>query len=129
MDVKSAEMTKYAANSFLATKISFANEMANLCEQVGADIEHVRIGMCTDSRIGSQFLFPGLGYGGSCFPKDVKALIKVAQDNHANCDILNAADNTNKKQRLLFVDKIMKRYDGDIKGKTFALWGLAKGWS
>lgn len=125
MDVKSAEMSKYAANSFLATKISFANELANICEQVGADVEHVRIGMSSDRRIGSQFLFPGLGYGGSCFPKDVKALIKVAQDFGVPSRILEAADNINKQQRELFIDKIFKYFDGNLKGKTFALWGLA----
>jgi len=125
MDVKSAEMTKYASNSFLATKISFANEIANLCEKVGADAELVRIGMSTDKRIGKQFLFPGLGYGGSCFPKDVEALIKVAADNGANCDILKAANETNHNQRLLFIDKILAKYNNDVKGKTFAVWGLA----
>lgn len=125
MDVKSAEMSKYAANSFLATKISFINELANICEKVGADVEQVRTGMSTDRRIGSQFLFPGLGYGGSCFPKDVKALIKVAKDNEVPCDILQSADNTNFQQRKMFINKILNYYNGDIKGKTFALWGLA----
>lgn len=125
MNVKSAEMSKYAANSFLATKISFINELANICEKVGANVEYVRIGMSTDKRIGSQFLFPGLGYGGSCFPKDVKALIKVAEDNNMPCDILKSADKTNFKQRMLFIDKILAYYGGDVKGKTFALWGLA----
>lgn len=125
MDVKSAEMSKYAANSFLATKISFINELANICEQVGADVEHVRIGMSSDRRIGSQFLFPGLGYGGSCFPKDVKALIKVAQDYGVPSKILEAADSINKQQRELFIDKIFKYFNGNLKGKTFALWGLA----
>lgn len=125
MDVKSAEMSKYAANAFLATKISFANEMANICEKVGANAEFVRIGMSTDTRIGSQFLFPGLGYGGSCFPKDVKALIKVAQDNDCDSTILQSADNVNKNQRKLFVNKILNFYNGDVKGKTFAIWGLA----
>lgn len=125
MDVKSAEMTKYASNSFLAVKISYANEIANLCEKVGADAEMVRIGMCADKRIGSQFLFPGLGYGGSCFPKDVKALIKTASDNNCDSALLEAADIVNKKQRLLFVDKILNFYNGNIEGKTFAVWGLA----
>jgi len=125
MDVKSAEMSKYAANSFLATKISFINELANICEQIGADIEHVRIGMSSDRRIGSQFLFPGLGYGGSCFPKDVKALIKVAEDSGIPSKILQAADDINQHQRKVFLDKIYKYFDGDVKGKTFALWGLA----
>jgi len=125
MDVKSAEMSKYAANSFLATKISFINELANICETVGADIEQVRIGMSSDRRIGSQFLFPGLGYGGSCFPKDVKALIKVAHDSGVPSKILEAADNINKQQREIFIDKIIRHFDGNLKGKTFALWGLA----
>ncbi len=125
MDVKSAEMSKYAANSFLATKISFINELANICEKVGADIEQVRTGMSTDTRIGSQFLFPGLGYGGSCFPKDVKALIRVAKDNNVPCDILQSADNTNAMQRKTFIEKILNYYGGDVRGKAFALWGLA----
>lgn len=125
MDVKSAEMTKYAANSFLATKISFMNEIANLCEKVGADAEMVRVGISTDSRIGNKFLFPGLGYGGSCFPKDVKALIKTGAENNCEMSIIKAADNTNKKQRNLFVEKIEKHFGQDLSGKTFAVWGLA----
>ena len=125
MDVKSAEMTKYAANSFLATKISFMNEIANLCEKIGADAEMVRIGMSTDSRIGNKFLFPGLGYGGSCFPKDVKALIKTGRDNNCDMSIINAADNVNKKQRLIFLDKIYSIFGENLTGKTFAVWGLA----
>lgn len=125
IDVKSAEMSKYAANSFLAAKISFINEIANICEKVGADIEQVRVGMSTDKRIGSQFLFPGLGYGGSCFPKDVKALINVAKENDFNTEILNAVDNVNKNQRLIFIDKILDYFGNSISGKTFAVWGLA----
>ncbi len=125
MDVKSAEMTKYAANSFLATKISFMNEIANLCERVGADAEMVRVGMSTDSRIGNKFLFPGLGYGGSCFPKDVKALIKTGKENNCEMNIIKAADNTNKKQRSIFIDKIISRFGTNLEGKTFAIWGLA----
>ncbi len=125
MDVKSAEMTKYAANSFLAVKISYANEIANLCEKVGADVEMVRIGMTTDSRIGNKFLFPGLGYGGSCFPKDVKALIKTGAENGCDMSIIQSADETNKKQRALFVDKITKKFGDNLAGKTFAVWGLA----
>ncbi len=125
MDVRSAEMTKYASNSFLAVKISYANEIANICEKVGANAEMVRIGMCSDKRIGSQFLFPGLGYGGSCFPKDVKALLKTAKDNECDTQMLEAADSINKLQRKLFVDKILRHFDGDVKGKTFAVWGLA----
>ena len=125
MDVKSAEMTKYAANSFLAVKISYANEIANICEKVGADAEMVRIGMCADKRIGSQFLFPGLGYGGSCFPKDVKALLKTAKDNGCDYQLLESADKVNKLQRQIFIDKILKRFGENLSGKTFAVWGLA----
>ena len=125
MDTKSAEMTKYAANSFLATKISFMNEIANLCEKVGADAEMVRIGISSDSRIGNKFLFPGLGYGGSCFPKDVKALIKTASENDCEMKIIKAADDINKKQRQLFINKIIKKFGKDLKGKTFGVWGLA----
>lgn len=125
MNVKSAEMTKYAANSFLAVKISYINEIANICEKVGADVEMVRIGMCSDSRIGSRFLFPGLGYGGSCFPKDVKAMIKTAQDFGCDHSILKSADETNKNQRKVFIRKILERFGQDLTGKTFALWGLA----
>lgn len=125
MDVKSAEMTKYAANSFLAVKISYANEIANICEQVGADAEMVRIGMCSDKRIGSQFLFPGLGYGGSCFPKDVKALLKTAKNNNCDYQLLQAADDVNKKQRQVFINKILNKFGNDLTGKTFAIWGLA----
>ena len=125
MDVKSAEMTKYAANSFLAVKISYANEIANLCEKVGADAEMVRIGMTTDSRIGNKFLFPGLGYGGSCFPKDVKALIKTGNENGCNMNIIAAANETNKKQRLVYIKKIVEKFGEDLTGKTFAVWGLA----
>ena len=125
MDVKSAEMTKYAANSFLAVKISYANEIANICEKVGANAEMVRIGMCADKRIGSQFLFPGLGYGGSCFPKDVKALTKTAKDNGCDYSMLKTADEINKRQRQLFIDKILKRFGNDLSKMTFAVWGLA----
>ena len=125
MDVKSAEMTKYASNSFLATKISFMNEIANLCEKVGADAEMVRVGMSTDTRIGNKFLFPGLGYGGSCFPKDVKALIKTGIDNGVDMSIIKSADATNKKQRQIFINKILSYFKNDINNKTFAIWGLA----
>lgn len=125
MDVKSAEMTKYAANSFLATKISFMNEIANLCEKIGADAEMVRVGITTDTRIGNKFLFPGLGYGGSCFPKDVKALIKTASEYGCDMSIIKSADETNKKQRRLFIDKITQKFGKDLSGKTFAVWGLA----
>ncbi|TXJ45275.1 UDP-glucose/GDP-mannose dehydrogenase family protein [Brachyspira aalborgi] len=125
MDIKSAEMTKYAANAFLATKISFANEMANISEKVGANADLVRIGMSSDKRIGNQFLFHGLGYGGSCFPKDVQALIKTASDFGIDSDLLKATHKVNVNQRKVFVDKILKHYNNDIKNKIFAVWGLA----
>lgn len=125
MDVKSAEMTKYAANSFLAVKISYANEIANICEKVGADAEMVRLGMCSDSRIGSQFLNAGLGFGGSCFPKDIKALMKTAKDNNCEYRLLNATEEINREQRQIFINKILKKFNHDIKDKTFAIWGLA----
>lgn len=125
MDIKSAEMTKYASNAFLALKISYANEIANICECVGANAEMVRRGMCADKRIGKKFLFAGLGYGGSCFPKDVKALISVAKNNGYSAEILTATDNINLRQRYIFINKILKRYKGNIKNKHFALWGLA----
>ena len=125
MDVKSAEMTKYAANSFLATKISFMNEIANLCEKIGANAEMVRVGISTDNRIGNKFLFPGLGYGGSCFPKDVKALIKTGTEFGCDMSIIKSVDDTNKKQRKLFVDKIINKFGENLTGKTFAVWGLA----
>ena len=124
MDVKSAEMTKYAANSFLAIKISYANEIANICEAVGADAEMVRIGMCSDKRIGSQFLFPGLGYGVSCFPKDVMALMKTAKDNNCTCRLIEAADEINKEQRVIFITKILQRFGMNLAGMTFGVWGL-----
>ena len=125
MDVKSAEMTKYVANAFLATKISFINEMANICEKVGADIEKVRTGITTDKRIGDKFLFPGIGYGGSCFPKDVSALISVAKEQQTGYNILEAVRTTNINQRKLFVDKILEYYNNNIENKTFAIWGLS----
>lgn len=125
MDIKSAEMTKYAANAFLATKISFANEMANISEKVGANADLVRIGMSSDKRIGNQFLFHGLGYGGSCFPKDVQALIKTASDFGIDSDLLKATHKVNVNQRKVFVNKILKHYNNDIKNKIFAVWGLA----
>ncbi|MBY0405870.1 MAG: nucleotide sugar dehydrogenase, partial [Cyanobacteria bacterium] len=125
MDIPSSEMTKYVANAFLATKISFINEMSNLCERVGADISMVRTGISTDSRIGSQFLFPGLGYGGSCFPKDVKALIKTARDHGYVSRILESVDEINQSQRRFYLDKIGDYFQQDLKGKTFAIWGLA----
>ena len=125
MDVKSAEMTKYAANSFLATKISFMNEIASLCEKVGANAEMVRIGMATDARIGNKFLFPGVGYGGSCFPKDVKALIQTGHEHNCEMMIVQAVDKVNKRQKAKFVEKILQRFGKNLKGLTFAVWGLA----
>ena len=125
MDERSSELTKYAANSFLATKISFMNEIANLCELVGADVDMVRRGIGADDRIGRRFLFPGIGYGGSCFPKDVQALAKSAEENAYDFKILNAVMDVNKIQRKVFVDKVKKYFNGDVKGKKFAMWGLA----
>ncbi|MDG5491115.1 UDP-glucose/GDP-mannose dehydrogenase family protein [Psychroserpens sp. SPM9] len=125
MDEKSAELTKYAANSFLATKITFMNEIANFCEKVGADVDKVRVGMGTDSRIGKRFLFPGIGYGGSCFPKDVKALHKSGKDHNYDFNILNAVIKVNDTQKKILIPKILSFFNEDIKGKTFAIWGLA----
>jgi len=125
MDVASAEMTKYAANAMLATRISFMNEIANLCERVGADVDMVRVGMGTDSRIGMSFLFPGIGYGGSCFPKDVQALIRTAQEHDAPLKIGEAVEAVNHRQKQVMVEKIVNFYGTDLSGKTFAIWGLA----
>lgn len=125
MDEKSAELTKYAANSFLATKITFMNEIANFCEKVGADVDMVRRGMGTDSRIGKRFLFPGIGYGGSCFPKDVKALHKSGKDSDYTFDILNSVISVNNTQKTILIPKIESYYNNDLNGKTFAIWGLA----
>lgn len=125
MDVRSSELTKYAANAMLATRISFANEMANLCERVGADIEHIRRGIGTDSRIGPQFLQAGVGYGGSCFPKDVKALIRTASDYDLRLHILDAVERVNERQKSLIVEAITERLGPDLSGHTFAVWGLA----
>jgi UDPglucose 6-dehydrogenase len=125
MDEKSAELTKYAANAFLATKITFMNEIANYCEMVGANVDMVRKGVGTDSRIGNRFLFPGIGYGGSCFPKDVQALHKSGKDTNYDFKIIDAVMQVNQSQKLRLIDKVMTHYKGDIKGKTFALWGLA----
>jgi len=124
MDERSAEMVKYASNSFLAVKISFANEIANICESVGADANLVRLGMCSDTRIGTKFLYPGLGYGGSCFPKDVNALINIAGANGSDSDILKAADKINRSQRERFVQKIIRKFGKNLNGKIFAVWGL-----
>lgn len=125
MDIPSAEMTKYAANSMLATRISFMNDIANLCELVGADVNMVRKGIGTDTRIGSKFLYPGCGYGGSCFPKDVKALIKTASKQGYVMKVLNAVEEVNEKQKNILFEKFTKYYNGDIKGRKVALWGLA----
>lgn len=125
MDEKSAELTKYAANSFLATKITFMNEIARLCELLGADVDMVRRGMGSDERIGKRFLFPGIGYGGSCFPKDVQALGKSAQEVNYNFEILDAVMEVNEKQKLHLMPSVKKYFDGNLKGKKFALWGLA----
>ncbi len=125
MDIRSAELTKYAANSFLATKISFMNEIAQLCEKLGADVDMVRLGIGSDARIGKRFLFPGIGYGGSCFPKDVQALVKSAKETAYDFKILNAVMDVNEIQKKYLVPKIKKYYNGNLKGKHFALWGLA----
>jgi UDPglucose 6-dehydrogenase len=125
MDERSSELTKYAANSFLATKISFMNEIANLCELVGANVDMVRLGIGADERIGKRFLFPGIGYGGSCFPKDVQALARSAEDNQYDFKILNSVMEVNASQRQVLVEKIKKYYGGDLNGKQFAIWGLA----
>jgi UDPglucose 6-dehydrogenase len=125
MDEKSAELTKYAANSFLATKISFMNEIAQFCEKVGADVDNVRRGMGSDERIGRRFLFPGIGFGGSCFPKDVKALYKSAQQNDYDFKILSAVMEVNRNQKIHLLPKIKKYFKNDLKGKKIALWGLA----
>jgi UDPglucose 6-dehydrogenase len=125
MDERSAEMTKYAANSFLATKISFMNEIARLCERVGANVDQVRLGIGSDERIGKRFLFPGLGYGGSCFPKDVQALVHTANQNEYDFKILQAVMEVNQSQKAFFAQKILHFFQGDLKGKRIALWGLA----
>ncbi len=124
-DIPSAEMIKYAANSMLATRISFMNDIANLCELVGADVNMVRKGIGSDTRIGNKFLYPGCGYGGSCFPKDVKALIKTAQKNGYTMQVLTAVEAVNEKQKRVLFDKLSKYYGGELKGKVIALWGLA----
>lgn len=125
MDIHSAEMTKYASNAMLATKISFMNDIANLCEIVGADVNMVRKGIGSDSRIGNKFIYPGIGYGGSCFPKDVQALIKTGSDNKYSLEILKAVENVNNRQKSVLFEKIKKHYQGNLKGKTFAVWGLS----
>ena len=125
MDVRSAEMTKYAANAYLATRISFMNEISNLCEILGADVDMVRKGMGSDSRIGKRFLFPGVGYGGSCFPKDVQALAKTANDNNYPFHILSSVMQVNDNQRIILANKIINRFNGNLKGLNIAVWGLA----
>jgi UDPglucose 6-dehydrogenase len=125
MDVRSAELTKYAANAFLATKISFMNEISILCEKLGADVDMVRYGIGTDDRIGKRFLFPGIGYGGSCFPKDVKALVKSAEDSGYPFKILKAVTQVNDHQKNILVEKIQSHYQDELSGKTFAVWGIS----
>jgi len=125
MDILSSEMTKYAANSMLATKISFINDIANLCEVVGADVDAVRKGIGSDVRIGNKFIYPGTGYGGSCFPKDVQALVRTADENGYSLDILKAVESVNYRQKTVLFAKIMNHFKGDLKGKKFAMWGLA----
>lgn len=125
MDIKSAEMTKYTANAMLATKISFMNDIANLCEKLGVDVGQVRQGIGSDSRIGYSFIFPGAGYGGSCFPKDVQALVKTAEENGHRLEILEAVEAVNYRQKKVLFSKLQKRFGDDMKGKTIAIWGLA----
>lgn len=125
MDIKSAEMTKYAANAMLATKISFMNEVANICELVGADINQVRVGIGSDKRIGYQFIYPGSGYGGSCFPKDVRALQKIAHEKGYEAKLITSVETVNDAKKLVIAHKIIKRFGKNLSGKTFALWGLA----
>jgi UDPglucose 6-dehydrogenase len=125
MDIRSAEMTKYAANAMLATKISFMNEMSNICERVGADINKVRNGIGSDKRIGYSFIYPGCGYGGSCFPKDVNALIKTAQEHNYNTELIKSVEAVNKRQKMVIVDKIIQHFGEDLSSFSFALWGLS----
>jgi UDPglucose 6-dehydrogenase len=125
MDIRSAEMTKYAANAMLATKISFMNEIANICEKVGADANQVRIGIGSDQRIGYSFIYPGAGYGGSCFPKDVKALTKIAKENGYKAQLITAVEEVNDAQKLVIAQKIINRFGDDLTGFTFGIWGLA----
>jgi UDPglucose 6-dehydrogenase len=125
MDIPSAELTKYAANAMLATRISFINEMANLCELLGADINSVRKGIGSDSRIGNRFLYPGTGYGGSCFPKDVKAIIKTAADQGYELNVIEAVERANDYQKNVIYNKISKFFNGKLKGRTFGIWGLS----
>ena len=125
MDLRSAEMTKYAANAMLATKISFMNEIVNICEKVGADANQVRVGIGSDKRIGYSFIYPGVGYGGSCFPKDVKALTKIAKEYGYEAQLISAVEKVNDAQKLVIAQKIVKRFGEDLTGRTFGFWGLA----
>jgi UDPglucose 6-dehydrogenase len=125
MDIRSAEMTKYAANAMLATKISFMNEIANICEKVGADANQVRVGIGSDQRIGYSFIYPGAGYGGSCFPKDVKALAKIARENGYTAKLITAVEEVNDVQKLVIAQKIITRFGENLTGFTFGIWGLA----
>ena len=125
MDIPSAEMTKYAANAMLATKISFMNDIANLCERVGANASMVRKGIGSDPRIGTKFIYPGVGYGGSCFPKDVKAIIHTAKNYGYELKVLQAVEEVNENQKQVIVDKVISQFGNDLKGMTFALWGLS----
>lgn len=125
MDIRSAEMTKYVANAMLATKISFMNEVANICELVDADVNQVRIGIGSDSRIGYSFIYPGSGYGGSCFPKDVKALQRIAEEKGYSANLISSVEEVNNRQKMVIANKVVKRFGEDLTGKTFAIWGLA----
>ncbi|WP_028888607.1 UDP-glucose dehydrogenase family protein [Tenacibaculum ovolyticum] len=125
MDIRSAEMTKYAANAMLATKISFMNEISNICERVGADVNNVRIGIGSDTRIGYSFIYPGAGYGGSCFPKDVKALKRIAAENGYDAQLITSVEDVNNRQKFVIAEKIVKRFGENLSGKKFSLWGLA----
>jgi UDPglucose 6-dehydrogenase len=125
MSIRSAEMTKYAANALLATKISFINEISRLCDAYGADVEEVRNGIGSDSRIGYKFIYPGVGYGGSCFPKDIKALIHMAGKVGYDSRILKAVEDVNKDQKMMLIDKVKQHFGDDLAGKCFAIWGLA----
>ena len=125
MDVRSAEMTKYAANAMLATKISFMNEIANICEHVGADVNNVRLGIGSDSRIGYSFIYPGIGYGGSCFPKDVKALKRIGEEYGYEAQLIQSVEDVNNRQKFVIAEKVVKKFGEDLSGKTFAIWGLS----
>ena len=125
MDIRSAEMTKYAANAMLATKISFMNEIANICEKVGADVNNVRIGIGSDNRIGYSFIYPGCGYGGSCFPKDISALSKLSSEVNYKAELINAVENINDRQKSVISNKVINRFGKNLTGFTFSVWGLS----